>query len=87
LGDLLLAWLVIRLVRSLRRHDGPWPKVFWLHLGGHSLLRFGLEFLHGNRNVTVWAGMTALQIGLIAFAMLSLVLYLRGGRRAAPRRV
>jgi phosphatidylglycerol:prolipoprotein diacylglycerol transferase len=83
LGDLLLAWLVIRLVRALRRHDGRWAKVFWLHLGGYSFLRFGLEFLHGDRNVTVWAGMTALQIGLIAFATLSLVLYLQGGRRAA----
>jgi phosphatidylglycerol:prolipoprotein diacylglycerol transferase len=84
LGDLLLAWLVIRLVSSLRRQDGPWPKVFWLHLGGYSLLRFGLEFLHGDRDVTVWAGMTALQIGLIAFAVLSGALYLRTGRFAAP---
>jgi phosphatidylglycerol:prolipoprotein diacylglycerol transferase len=84
LGDLLLAWLVIRLVSSLRRQDGPWPKVFWLHLGGYSLLRFGLEFLHGDRDVTVWAGMTALQIGLIAFAVLSGALYLRTGR-LAPR--
>jgi phosphatidylglycerol:prolipoprotein diacylglycerol transferase len=84
LGDLLLAWLVIRLIRSLRERDGHWAKSFWLHLGGYSFLRFGLEFLHGDRNVTVWAGMTALQIGLIAFALLSLVLYAQGGRRAAP---
>jgi phosphatidylglycerol:prolipoprotein diacylglycerol transferase len=84
LGDLLLAWLVIRLVRSLRRHNGPWPRVFWLHLGGYSLLRFGLEFLRGDRNVTVWAGMTAVQIALVAFAMLSVALFLAAGRRAAP---
>jgi phosphatidylglycerol---prolipoprotein diacylglyceryl transferase len=84
LGDLLLAWLVIRLVRSLRHRGGAWPKVFWLHLGGYSLLRFGLEFLHGDRDVTVWAGMTALQIGLLAFALLSGVLYLRSGRLAPP---
>jgi phosphatidylglycerol:prolipoprotein diacylglycerol transferase len=84
LGDLLLAWLVIRLVRSLREHGGPWPKVFWLHLGGYSLLRFALEFLHGDRNVTVWADMTALQIGLIAFVILSGVMFLRTSRLAAP---
>jgi phosphatidylglycerol:prolipoprotein diacylglycerol transferase len=85
LGDVLLAWLVIRLLRSLREHDGPWPKVFLLHLGGYSLLRFGLEFLHGDRNVTVWAGMTALQVGLLVFAALSGVLYLLNGRHNVPR--
>ncbi len=80
MGDLLLAALVIRLVRSLRERDGAWPQVFWLHLGGYSLLRFALEFLHGDRDVTVWAGMTALQIGLIAFAALSGALYFRKSR-------
>ncbi|MDD5563941.1 MAG: prolipoprotein diacylglyceryl transferase [Thermoanaerobaculaceae bacterium] len=80
-GDLLLAWLVIRLVRSLGGEDRSFAKVFWLHLGGYSFLRFALEFLHGDRDVTVWAGMTALQIGLVAFAALSGVLYLRVGRR------
>ncbi len=84
MGDLLLAWLVILLVRVVRRDEGPWPRVFWLHLGGYSLLRFAVEFLHGDRDVTVWAGMTALQLGLAAFAALSAVLYLRSGRRPAP---
>jgi phosphatidylglycerol---prolipoprotein diacylglyceryl transferase len=81
LGDLLLLWLVIRLVRSLREHDGTWARVFWLHLGGYSFLRFALEFLRGDRDVTVWAGMTALQLGLLAFAVLSAVLYIRGSSR------
>jgi phosphatidylglycerol:prolipoprotein diacylglycerol transferase len=82
-GDLLLAWLVVRLVLALRRHGGALDKVVWLHLGGYSLLRFALEFLHGDRDVTVWAGMTALQLGLLAFAVLSAALYLQVGRRAA----
>ena len=84
-GDLILAWLVVRLIRSLRRHDGPWPKAFLLHLGGYSFLRFGLEFLRGDRDVTVWAGMTALQLGLLAFAVLCFALYLRETRRFARR--
>jgi phosphatidylglycerol---prolipoprotein diacylglyceryl transferase len=83
-GDLLLAWVVLRLLRSLRARGGGWPQVFWLHLGGYSLLRFAVEFLHGDRDVTVWAGMTALQLGLAAFAIASAVLYLRAGRAAAP---
>jgi phosphatidylglycerol:prolipoprotein diacylglycerol transferase len=77
LGDLVLAGLVLLLARSLARTRGPWSRVLWLHLGGYALLRFGLEFLHGDRDVTVWAGMTALQLGLAAFGALSLWLYLR----------
>lgn len=75
LGDLLLAWLVLRLVRS----RGPVKQAAWLHLGGYALLRFGLEFLHGDRDVVVWAGMTALQIGLLACVALI------GGLAAFPR--
>ena len=82
LGDLLLAWVVLRLLRSLRASGGGWEKVFWLHLGGYSLLRFTVEFLHGDRDVTVWAGMTALQLGLAAFAVASAVLYVRAARAA-----
>lgn len=74
LGDLLLAGMVVFLGRTLVKRDGPWPKVLWFHLGGYSALRFGLEFLHGDRDVTVWAGMTALQIGLLVFAVLSAAL-------------
>lgn len=81
LGDLVLAGLIVFLVRSLGRKDGPWPKVFWLHLGGYSILRFALEFLHGDRDVTVWAGMTALQAGLVISGMLCAVLYVGSGRR------
>lgn len=81
-GDLLLAGLVVWLVRSLRRTPGPWSRALWLHLGGYSLLRFGLEFLHGDRDLTLWAGMTALQIGLLAFGGLSVGLYAKARGRA-----
>jgi len=88
LGDLVLAVLVILLARSLRRRKAGLAQAILLHLGGYSLLRFGLEFLHGDRDALVWAGMTALQIGLLAFAGLSALLYRsaanwRGGRSAA----
>ncbi|MBL0210771.1 MAG: prolipoprotein diacylglyceryl transferase [Holophagaceae bacterium] len=82
LGDLLLAGMLVFLGRTLAKRDGPWPIVLWFHLGGYSVLRFGLEFLHGDRDVTVWAGMTALQIGLLAFAMLSRALFIRAGSQA-----
>jgi phosphatidylglycerol:prolipoprotein diacylglycerol transferase len=81
-GDLLLAGLVVLMARNLDRAQGPWPKVFWVHLGGYSILRFALEFLHGDRDVTVWTGMTALQLGLLSFAILSGLAFARTGRRA-----
>jgi len=83
-GDLLLAWVVVCLLRSPSAQGNTRAKVVWLHLGGYSLLRFALEFLHGDRDVAVWAGMTALQIGLVAFALASAGLYLKAGRPAAP---
>jgi phosphatidylglycerol:prolipoprotein diacylglycerol transferase len=79
LGDLVLAGLVILLVKA----QGPTRRAAWLHLGGYSLLRFSLEFLHGDRDVTVWAGMTALQIGLFAFFAASAVLYVRDSAEEA----
>jgi phosphatidylglycerol:prolipoprotein diacylglycerol transferase len=83
LGDLLLAGLVILLVRSLDRDHGPRQKAIWLHLGGYSLLRFGLEFMHGDREALFGAGMTTLQIGLLGFGVVSAALYLRAGARSA----
>lgn len=76
-GDLALIGLVLLLTSSIRKGNGPWSKVFWLHFGGYSILRFGLEFLHGDRDATVWLGMTSLQIGLLVFGALSSCLYLR----------
>ncbi len=84
IGDLLLAVYAILLARSLRNRNAPQRKVIWLHLGGYSLLRFGLEFLHGDRDVVIWAGMTALQMGLLAFGVLSAVLFLVGDGQPGP---
>lgn len=80
-GDLALAGGVILLARRVGRGETRWPQVFWFHLGGYSALRFGLEFLHGDRDVLIWAGMTALQIGLLVFSAAAGVLFLRTDRR------
>jgi len=77
LGDLLLAGLILQLLRR----SAPSSRVAWLHLGGYSLLRFGLEFLHGDRGPVVWADMTALQLGLLAVAAASVA-----GVACPPRR-
>ncbi len=87
IGDLALAGIVILLARKIREGQTGWPKVFWFHLGGYSVLRYLLEFLHGDRDALVWAGMTSLQIGLLGFAALAGVLFWRAGlpRRAGVR--
>jgi len=77
LGDLLLAGLVILRVRTLASAGRPLRAGLWLHLGGYALLRFGLEFLHGDREELFWAGMTTLQLGLAGFAALCAALYVR----------
>jgi phosphatidylglycerol:prolipoprotein diacylglycerol transferase len=80
MGDLALAAIVILLAKKVFEGDTPWSRIFWFHLGGYSVLRFGLEFLHGDRDALVWAGMTALQIGLLGFAAVAGALFLRAGR-------
>jgi phosphatidylglycerol:prolipoprotein diacylglycerol transferase len=85
LGDLLLAGAVVLLTRRLARGDGPWIKVLWFHVGGYSILRFALEFIHGDRDATLWAGMTGLQIGLAGFACLSLVMYWSSFQAHSPQ--
>jgi phosphatidylglycerol:prolipoprotein diacylglycerol transferase len=75
-GDLVLAGLVLLLAKQ----QGPGPRVGWLYLGGYALLRFALEFLHGDRDSTIWTGMTALQIGLLGCIVVSAALYMREAR-------
>ncbi len=83
LGDLLLAGLVILRVRGLARARRPLQPGLWLHLGGYALLRFFLEFLHGDREELFWAGLTTLQLVLAAFALLGAGLYFRTSARRA----
>jgi phosphatidylglycerol---prolipoprotein diacylglyceryl transferase len=81
-GDLLLMGLSILMVRSARRTDGPWQRVNWFFLGGYALLRFSLEFLHGDHEPPSWWGMTGLQVGLLAFTVIAGALYFASPRRA-----
>ena len=83
-SDLVLAGLVLLSVRALARKPGPPQKPILIHLGGYALVRFGLEFLHGDRDPVRWAGMTTFQLGLLACGVTCGVLYLvadfRSGR-------
>jgi phosphatidylglycerol:prolipoprotein diacylglycerol transferase len=78
LGDFALAGLVVLMARSQARKGGRPSRVLWLHVGGYALLRYGLEYLHGDREPAFAAGMTTLQIGLLGVAAASAVLLARG---------
>jgi phosphatidylglycerol:prolipoprotein diacylglycerol transferase len=73
LGDLALAGAVVLLARRQIRQGGRTSRVLWLHLGGYALLRFALEFLHGDREEIFAGGMTTLQVGLLAVALASAI--------------
>jgi phosphatidylglycerol:prolipoprotein diacylglycerol transferase len=80
LGDLALAGLVVLMARRQVRQGGRPSRVLWLHLCGYALLRFGLEFLHGDKEGIFMAGMTTLQLGLLAVGVVCAVLLVRPGQ-------
>lgn len=75
LGDLALMGIVLLLVAQAFKTGRNFSKVFMVHTGGYSLLRFALEFVHGDKDVTVWLGMTSLQISLLVLGLVCAVLY------------
>jgi prolipoprotein diacylglyceryltransferase len=83
--DLALAGLVVLSVRAVARRQGPPQQPILLHLGGYSLLRFGFEFLHGDRGAIIGAGMTAFQVGLLTVGALCAILYLLSGHFSPGR--
>jgi phosphatidylglycerol:prolipoprotein diacylglycerol transferase len=76
MGDLILAALVLRKAQFLSRHETGAPQqILWLHIGGYSLMRFGLEYLHGDSATPAVAGMTIIQIVMLGLVLVSTVLY------------
>lgn len=68
LGDLAIIALVLAVLRSFGKEKGG-TLVLALHAGAYCLLRFLLEFIRGDRDATVLAGMSWLQLALAACAV------------------
>lgn len=82
MGDLTLAALVLLKAKALlKKKTGSPEQILWLHLGGYALLRYGLEYLHGDGAAPAWAGMTMIQIVMLGSALLSAIAY---WRKAGP---
>lgn len=67
LGDVLILILVLRVLKTAGKERGG-TLILALHAGCYCLLRFLLEFIRGDRDATVLAGMTVLQLVLAACA-------------------
>lgn len=64
LADLVLLALVLLVYRGVRKGTQPAARIFWLHVGGYALIRFLVEFVHGDHEFTDLWGMTSLQVVL-----------------------
>lgn len=71
-GDGILILAVLWLFAALKRSGRSFAPVFFVHAGGYALLRFALEFLHGDKDALVWSGMTLLQLNLLGVGILFL---------------
>lgn len=69
LADAVLLGLVLAAGRRVRAQTLDPRQIFWLHVGGYALIRFAVEFVHGDHETVDWAGMTVLQIGLAVTAV------------------
>jgi phosphatidylglycerol---prolipoprotein diacylglyceryl transferase len=84
LGDVLLLLLVLGVLKAFGKERGG-TLVLALHAGGYCLLRFLLEFIRGDREQMVFAGMSALQLVLAACAAALLAFAaVRSARLARP---
>lgn len=73
LGDMLLMAAILFLIHRIGFKSSG-KKVALFHIGGYSLLRFLLQFIHGDRGVIVWRGMSALQLCLLAVIIISVLI-------------
>jgi phosphatidylglycerol---prolipoprotein diacylglyceryl transferase len=86
LGDILILFLALRVLKKIGKERGG-SLVLALHTGGYCLLRFLLEFIRGDREQVVFAGMSVLQLVLAACAaaFLSFAVLRRVRLAGAPR--
>lgn len=75
-ADLLLMVFVLLVFRGVKAGKQNPARIFWLHVGGYSLIRFLVEFVHGDHEFTDLWGMTSLQIELAILAAVSAVVFL-----------
>lgn len=76
-GDLVLLGIVLWLFHKIWPTDKKSPLIFFIHTGGYSLLRFGLEFIRGDREFIAFANMSNLQVVLLAYGLFTIFYAIR----------
>jgi len=71
-GDFVLLVIVLWVFSKIWETDKKSPLIFFIHTGGYSLLRFGLEFIRGDREFVTLANMSNLQLALLAYGLFTI---------------
>ncbi|WP_234567868.1 prolipoprotein diacylglyceryl transferase [Rhodohalobacter sp. 614A] len=72
-GDLILFGIIIWVFQKIWPDDKKSPLIFFIHTGGYSLLRFGLEFIRGDREFIAFSNMTNLQVVLLSYGIFTIL--------------
>ena len=76
-GDFILMGIVLWVFHKTWNSDKKSPLIFFIHTGGYALLRFGLEFIRGDREFVAFANMTNLQLTLLAYSICTIFYAIR----------
>ena len=68
-GDFILLGIVLWIFHKIWESDKKSPLIFFIHTGGYALLRYGLEFIRGDREFVTLANMSNLQIALLTYGL------------------
>ena len=76
-GDFVLMGIVLWVFSKIWASDKKSPLIFFIHTGGYALLRFGLEFIRGDREFVAFANMTNLQLVLLGYGIFTIFYAIR----------
>lgn len=72
LGDFILILIVLWVFKKIWDTDKKSPLIFFIHTGGYSLLRFGLEFIRADKEGITMFGMSNLQMALLLYGLFTI---------------
>ncbi|HAH51271.1 MAG TPA: prolipoprotein diacylglyceryl transferase [Balneola sp.] len=71
-GDVVLILIILWVFKKIWDTDKKSPLIFFIHTGGYSLLRFGLEYIRADKEGITMFGMSNLQIALLLYGLFTI---------------
>lgn len=71
-GDVVLILIVLWVFKKIWDSDKKSPLIFFIHTGGYSLLRFGLEYIRADKEGITMFGMSNLQMALLLYGLFTI---------------